>query len=69
MNIQRYTKNFIINSIIIITQPKKNNYAFKTFKNFGKGNKYGEEDGDGDGNLDFLSPSQFLYYNNNKKEY
>lgn len=44
-----------------------NNYAFKTFKNFGKGNKYGEEDGDG--NLDFLSPSKFLYYNNNNKEY
>jgi hypothetical protein len=44
-----------------------NNYAFKTFKNIGKGNKYGE--GEGESNLDTLSPSQFLYYNNNIKEY
>ncbi len=42
-----------------------NSYAFKTFKNIGKGNKYGDEDG----NFDSMSPSQFLYYNNNKKEY
>jgi len=42
-----------------------NNYALKKFKNIGKGDKYGE----GEGNLDSLSPSQFLYYNNNNKEY
>jgi len=42
-----------------------NSYAFKTFQNIGKGNKYGEENG----NFDSMSPSQFLYYNNNKKEY
>jgi hypothetical protein len=42
-----------------------NNYAFKKLKNIGKGNKYGEEDG----NFDSLSPSKYLYYNNNKKEY
>jgi hypothetical protein len=44
-----------------------NNYALNQFKKLAKGN-YGSSDNDND-DLDFLSPSKFVYYNPDKKEY
>ena len=44
-----------------------NNYALKRFRNLGNGN-IGDDD-IFDDELNFSSPSKFLYYNTDKKEY
>lgn len=44
-----------------------NNYVLKQLRNFAEGKGYGyEEEGDG---IDLSSPSNYLYYNTDKKEY
>jgi hypothetical protein len=43
-----------------------NNFAFKKLRNFVKG-KNGENDNNGGSEFDLSSPSNFLYYNNNKE--
>jgi len=45
-----------------------NNYVLKQLRNFAEGKGYGYDDGE-DGELDFSSPANYLYYNSDKKEY
>jgi len=44
-----------------------NNLAFKKFKNYLQGKNGDNNGGDGSSEFDFSSPSNFLYYNNNKE--
>lgn len=48
-----------------------NSYVLKQLRNFAEGKGYGYEDeGDGTGGeFDLSSPSNYLYYNTDKKEY
>ena len=48
-----------------------NSYVLKQLRNFAEGKGYGYEDGEdgADGKFDFSSPDNYMYYNNDKKEY